>query len=321
MNTTMVPSPLVDDTLNVGTVGAGGQEQVAAPEALSLSVGRQFRAAREAKGMSVSDVARALKMSARQIEAMEADDWSSLPGKTIIRGFVRNEARLLGLKPDLLMSGLDKLEMPKTPELEVKPGAPVSIPGENTADRRDYVRVFSGLIILCLAIAAFFLLPQDWWQSTISAFNALSQSNEVVAESSSETKEVPAPSESPVVAEVNPAGVAESEAGVPPPEMPVVAELPSMADAGAQLQPLAPAATGNVLKFSFTKPAWVEVRDRDGQVIFSRLNQAGSQQEIAGQPPFALIVGNATYVTLEYKGKPVELGNRSKDDVSRLSLE
>ncbi len=319
MNTTMIPSPLVDDTLNAGTVGGGGQQQVAASEALSLSVGRQLRAAREAKGMSVSDVARELKLSARQIEAMEADDWANLPGKTIIRGFVRNEARLLGLKPELLMSELDKLEMPKTPELEVKPGAPVSIPGENSADRRDYVRVFSGLIILCLAIAAFFLLPQDWLQSTISAFNALSQSNEVVAGSSSETKEVPAPSESPVVAEVNPPGVAESEAGVPPPEMPVAAESPSIPDVPAQS--LVPAVTGNVLKFSFTKPAWVEVRDRDGQVIFSRLNQAGSQQEISGQPPFALIVGNATYVTLEYKGKPVELGNRSKDDVSRLSLE
>ena len=85
--------------------------------------------------------------------------------------------------------------------------------------------------------------------------------------------------------------------------------------------PEAPPASKGILKFTFSKPAWVEVRDRSGEIIFSRLNLAGSKQNIEGEPPFALIVGNASYVILEYKGKPVELSNRSKDDVSRLSLE
>ena len=78
----------------------------------------------------------------------------------------------------------------------------------------------------------------------------------------------------------------------------------------------------NGLKFGFDPPSWVEVRDRSGQVIFSQFCSAGSQREIEGQPPFALVVGNSSHVTLLYNGKAVDLSkHRSKDDVARLTLE
>ena len=140
----------------------------------------------------------------------------------------------------------------------------------------------------------------------MSALKAVSQSNEAVVESE------------PVASPEEEVGTAEL-AVVAQPDQSVVPETPSEPLPPAAVDPVA--VSGNALKFSFTKPAWVEVRDRDGQIIFSRLNQADTQQIVEGQPPFSLIVGNATYVTLEYKGKAVELGNRSKDDVSRLSLE
>src|SRR5690606_22305805 len=49
------------------------------------------------------------------------------------------------------------------------------------------------------------------------------------------------------------------------------------------------------LRFRFTEPSWVEVRDRSGQIVFSQLNAAGSEQAVEGRPPFALVVGNATH--------------------------
>lgn len=63
------------------------------------------------------------------------------------------------------------------------------------------------------------------------------------------------------------------------------------------------------------------MRDRTGQIIFSQLSQAGSQRDIEGQPPFVLVVGNAAHVTLQYKGKAIDLSKRSKDDVARLTLD
>jgi DNA-binding XRE family transcriptional regulator len=74
---------------------------------LVVSVGQQLREVREARGLTVADVSKAIKLGPRQVVAIEADDWPSLPCTTIIRGFVRNYARLLELNPDLLMRALD----------------------------------------------------------------------------------------------------------------------------------------------------------------------------------------------------------------------
>jgi cytoskeleton protein RodZ len=100
----------------------------------------------------------------------------------------------------------------------------------------------------------------------------------------------------------------------------VVAEAPAepiLADP----VPEAKAPTASVLKFAFAQPSWVEVRDRDGRVIFSQKNAAGSEREVEGQPPFSVVIGNAAHVTLQYKGVAVDLSKRSKDDVARVTVE
>ena len=77
------------------------------------AVGEQLRAARQARGLDLSDAAQMLKLGARQVEALEQGDWQGLPGQTFIRGFVRNYARILQIDPTPLMAELDKvLEMP-----------------------------------------------------------------------------------------------------------------------------------------------------------------------------------------------------------------
>ncbi|MEF8707781.1 MAG: DUF4115 domain-containing protein [Candidatus Accumulibacter propinquus] len=55
--------------------------------------------------------------------------------------------------------------------------------------------------------------------------------------------------------------------------------------------------------------------------FFAGLSPAGSQREVDGQPPFSLVVGNATQVTVEYRGRAIELAPHSKDDVARLTVE
>ena len=138
-----------------------------------------------------------------------------------------------------------------------------------------------------------------------------------VGAESSTVEVVPSPVSTPVPA---PTSVVES------PESSVVqqASQPVSAPLSQELaEPVAVAAraSGNALVFAFSEPSWVEVRDRSGQVIFSQLSQAGSTREVSGQPPFSLVVGNASHVSVQYRGKPVDLSKRSKDDVARLTLE
>lgn len=75
------------------------------------------------------------------------------------------------------------------------------------------------------------------------------------------------------------------------------------------------------MSFRFTRDSWVEVRDKDGNLITSRLHPAGSTREIAGVPPLSVVVGNASYVQLQYKGQSVPLQPNAESDVARVTLQ
>ncbi len=334
MSGTIVPPHVDDNAARAGSDAAPSsaaalEESTEATAKPSISVGQQLRAARQAKNLAVDEVAKALKLSPRQIVALEDDDWSSLPCTTIIRGFVRNYARLLGVDADSLMASLDLLTMPQGAELEVTVGTPVSMPTEGRVDRRDFARVLAGLFVLALAVAAYFFFPQELWLSTLSALKSATQSTEVVADKAPavEAEEGKASEAAAVPSEVVPAAAqpaATTPAAAAPAPVGAAAATPSGSSANSAPSASSSAsanASANVLKFSFAQASWVEVRDRSGQVIFSKKNDAGTEREVEGQPPFALVIGNAGYVTLQYKGKTVDLSKRSKEDVARLTLE
>ena len=68
-----------------------------ADSASARTLGQMLAAERERQGLSRSDAAQRLHMSAYQIEALENGDYARLPKGTFLRGFVRNYAKILGL--------------------------------------------------------------------------------------------------------------------------------------------------------------------------------------------------------------------------------
>lgn len=85
------------------------QQQDTAQSALAeprIDVGAVLREARESAGISVEEVAGRIKFAPRQIEALEAGDFSQLPEMAFIRGFVRSYARLMQLDDKALLDAL-----------------------------------------------------------------------------------------------------------------------------------------------------------------------------------------------------------------------
>jgi cytoskeleton protein RodZ len=318
-----------------------------------IDVGEHLRRVREARGISVGDAAAALKLSPHQVVALETNDWFQWP-RTVTRGFVRNYARHLGLDTVPLMEVLDHVPMLQGPELAMGTDSSVNMPRERQRDRRDYVRVLAGLIVLAAAFLACFFVPAETWQTTIDAIRTFVSGKETAPESVIELLDASGALSGGVISDGVISGGIEaapealsaapaplpdtaSASGTPPPDaapVPAVSEAamtPPPAAASSEPAvpvPDAPSATpsalspaGAVLAFSFAESSWVEVRDRDGRVVLSQINPAGSQREVAGQPPFTLVVGNAPHVSLQYKGKPVDLSPRSRDGVARLTLE
>src|SRR5918996_427226 len=92
----------------------------------SLSAGALLAAAREELNLSVSEVARHLKLSPAQVEALEEGAYERLPGRVFVRGFLRNYAKLLGLDPQPLLRRIEH-EMPQPRAVEEPPSAPEAV--------------------------------------------------------------------------------------------------------------------------------------------------------------------------------------------------
>jgi cytoskeletal protein RodZ len=64
------------------------------------SVGQYLRQQREAKAMSIEEVARATRVPMSSVERLESDQFDELPGEVFVRGFMKSYARAVGLDPD-----------------------------------------------------------------------------------------------------------------------------------------------------------------------------------------------------------------------------
>ena len=101
----------------------GGSPEPSFFESGISSVGAKLAAARQALDLSVADVARQIKLSVPQVEALEADDLSRLPkSPVIVKGFLRNYAKLVQLDPDALLGGTPSGPPPERSGSRVAPG-------------------------------------------------------------------------------------------------------------------------------------------------------------------------------------------------------
>ena len=62
-----------------------------------VSIGERLRVAREAKGMTLDDVANRTRIPIRHLQHIESEDWDALPAVTYAIGFTRNYANAVGL--------------------------------------------------------------------------------------------------------------------------------------------------------------------------------------------------------------------------------
>ena len=62
-----------------------------------VTVGQRLREAREAKGLSVEDIAAQTRIPTRHLTSLEESDWDKLPAATYSIGFAKNYAAAIGL--------------------------------------------------------------------------------------------------------------------------------------------------------------------------------------------------------------------------------
>lgn len=300
-------------------------------ESLRPGYGQQLAQARAGKELSVVDVAAKLKLTVRQVEALEAEDESLLPAKVFLRGFVRNYARLVDLNPDDLIAPVDA---------QATVAETITAPSEGLSLSKSGVRRWVVAPLVILGVFVLFVAVLYQWlrqgeealvpdATTSSGHNValptvvppapvpnpsagLSMHQEV--ENRSEQSAVqPAPATSAAVAPGPTAAMSE-----PPPKVVVSGKVEAQPKTEAPTS--SASAGGHVLRFQTTQDAWIQVVDGEGK-RYSKLIRAGGSDSISGAAPFKLVVGEAAQVRLTYDGQPIDLTPFIGQRVARLTLE
>ncbi len=66
-------------------------------------IGETLREARMRQKLDIADVEERTKIRAKYLRALENEEWSSLPGPTFVKTFLRTYAEVVGVDPHLLV--------------------------------------------------------------------------------------------------------------------------------------------------------------------------------------------------------------------------
>jgi cytoskeleton protein RodZ len=276
------------------------------------SAGAMLHDERRRQSLSVGDVSRQLKLSTRQVEALERDDYQVFGGPVFVHGFLRNYAKLLGIDAARLIGAADRklASAAPAPRSQRDHGIDVPLQEPGGREQRSVMPLFLVAAILVAGIAAWMLMRQ---QETTPAGGV---PEGMVSSQYPDGDAVGTDAASDDV-------VSLTEPGAD------VAPDPQQATAGTPRDSVAPAAPGrNIspveqvrLQLGFREESWVEVTDRYGEVIFAELVPRGVARAISGSPPLTVVIGNAAGVDLVFNGKPINLSLHTRVDVARLTLE
>ena len=307
------------------------------------SAGAMLRAAREAAGLSIDALSQQLKLAPRQVKAIEDDDFASLPGRTFVRGFVRNYARAVHLDAEAVLAAIPgAVEAPALDRSTIGHAhRPIGeLPSSGHARSGSWARwLIPLLLIAAIGAAALYeyLRPGDLKRG----FETRTLPVRPAPADTATTPIGPAPAAStgtplpnPIVTgPVSEAPRADAAPPAAPPAMPADALPPSGATplpspagsgvpaatppAGTQQPPAAGEAT---LVISYRVSSWTEVRDRDGKVVLQVTGMPGTSQTVTGRPPFDLTLGNAAENSVTWRGAPFDLTPHLRQNVARVRL-
>lgn len=134
------------------------------------SLGVQLRSAREAQGVSLRQISEQTRIQMRYLEAIEADDFKSLPGGIFNRSFVKAYARQVGLDEDEIMESYTRTAREQgTPADEEMPTSyqpRVYTNGDST--RSPTVNILLAALVVGIFCAGVYAL-QHWYSRRTSA--------------------------------------------------------------------------------------------------------------------------------------------------------
>jgi len=294
-------------------------------------------------------VADQLKLAVRQVIALEAGDYASLPSPAVTRGFVRAYAKLVKLDPVPLVAQI-AMDTPPAADnsaaMASRRPAPASFSESKFPSHGKRVNLplgwIAGAVVVVVAAGAaawhFGVLPGSRGEAGANATlappaSAVASADVAAPGTTIEPVQNPAvplisvpspnsaapaaaPAAGPVVNVPN-----TSATGAPPTTVPAAPASPVATQAPAAAA--TPVAAGaNALVLNVREDSWIEVRPtRGGAALISRLVKAGSTETINVDQPVRVTVGNPGGVTATLRGTAVSLPAVPGKTLARVNLQ
>ncbi|MGH9326307.1 MAG: RodZ domain-containing protein [Terriglobia bacterium] len=287
--------------------------------------GENLRREREMRSITLQEISETTKISVRFLEALEADEFSKLPGGIFTRSFIRAYANYIGLDPEQVMAEYE-LAAPRKEEDDFS-----RLGVNHSGKKKGRIPVLPWVIAIVLLGGGYFTFryahrsaeePITFANPTPAATGAsagtspaspnpstpLSPSSAPAATAPNFSAE-PAGNQNPSPAEgsqptlprsdVKMASATTTAAGVTPTSASsTLAALETQNPAA----PTAPAARGElVLQVAATQPSWVAV-NADGKTVLERTLDPGDVRTLAAKTYFDVTTGNALGTVLTLNG-------------------
>lgn len=271
----------------------------------TVELGQWLRSAREAKDLSLIQVEAATRIRQKYLAALESGDWEELPGYVAGRGFLRNYAAFLDLDPN---AALERLGKPSA-ELSDTARSVEAMSGPRAVDYRpmdldlweDRSRSMRWVGIGLIAGVILILGLTGWW---LWSNNPQFFANLLPAQP-------PTPTATVVTHQgdtTTPTSVPTTAFRITATPTPGIFTLPTPTPTATRISTRQPTATPTSLPqlieiiAEARQRAWMRVT-ADGQVVFERVMEAGSQETWQAQQTLVLRTGNAGGVEVNVNGE------------------
>jgi cytoskeleton protein RodZ len=253
------------------------------------ALGEEFRSAREARSLSLSDVAERLHIRSVYLAAIEDEDWHVIGAPVYVRGFMRTYARFLGLDPEAAVARFAQTVPAGTPAASTPRPAPANAGEKRSAERAS--PSLAAILSIIVAVLVVLFVGYEFYQYKAGA----------PAVPLAEGSAVPV---APAVAEdtVTPAPDAGADG---------TAGLTAVPPVAAPARP--PAKRG--LSVRVTETSWLRVTV-DGTVVLEGTLPAGAAKSFSGKIA-DVRVGNAGGVRIAVNGRTLGPLGASGDVVER----
>jgi cytoskeleton protein RodZ len=265
----------------------------------SFGIGAKLRQERVGRGLAIDDISRDTRIAPRFLEAIETDDYSTLPGIVFTRNFVRQYALTLQLDPDPLLAELPKPDESTAP-LPNPPSSPERPRSSYHRDRRmRSIRSSTAWLLVIGGVGAAYIYFHKHSPRAGAPQTRPAAASPKAAETPGSQK----------TAVVQTAGAA--SAAMPPAKL------------SSRPSPVFSSKTAPV-QVSLTthdESAWVQV-SADGRIAFTGMLKPNETKEVSAAEQVKVTTGNAGALTISLNGKTLDsIGPLGEVRAVRLTAE